>query len=124
MSEINAQLEQLREVLSDCSDGNSSLEAELESAAKHVPAYIKIVKSHIDQLATVLQSENHDNKTLESINLATPVVQLIELFDKLQEDDIHQLESLAIAAKNWQPEHYDGVSVNNEITTQEEASAS
>lgn len=100
--EIQKLLSNLKQDLAAVPEGLGCLETELESAAKHVPAYLKIVKSHIDQLKTVLELENHNHRTLESIGLATSVQQLIKLFSCLQEEDIQLLEDLAIAARNWQ----------------------
>lgn len=88
----------------DVSEGKKTLESELESAAKHIPAYIKIVKSHIEQLRSVLELENHNHRTLENAGLATPVQQLIKLFNNLRDSDIQLLEDLAHAARNWHPE--------------------
>lgn len=82
----------------------NSLEYELESAARHIPAYIKVIKSHIEQLRHVLSLENHNHRTLETAGLAAPVQQLIKLFNTLTDDDIAMLEELAHAARNWHPE--------------------
>lgn len=94
-------LQKLKKDLSEFPEGSKSMEVQLESTAKHLPAYLKIVKSHIEQLRNVLQLENHNNRTLESAGLADPVKQLIELFGKLQEGDVEMLEDLATAARNW-----------------------
>lgn len=102
-SEIKQLLSKLQEHLS-AGDTPKSLESELESAAKHIPAYIKIVKSHIDQLRNVLELENHNHRTLENAGLAAPVQQLIKLFNTLRDSDIQMLEDLAHAARNWHPE--------------------
>lgn len=102
--ELNELLHTLQQDLQAFPEGMNSLEAELESAAKHIPAYLKIVKSHIEQLRRVLELENHNHRTLESAGLAAPVQQLIKLFNTLQDDDIQLLEDLALAARNWQPE--------------------
>lgn len=105
--EIKNLLQSLQQDLSAFPAGMDSLEYELESAAKHIPAYIKIVKSHIEQLRTVLELENHNHRTLESAGLAAPVQQLIKLFNTLDDQDITLLEELASAARNWQPEFAD-----------------
>ena len=94
----------LKQALASFPAGMDCLEVQLESSAKHIPAYIKIAKSHIDQLQRVLQSPNHNHKTLESVNLARPVQQLIEIFTKLEEEDLAIIENLAISAKNWHSE--------------------
>jgi len=97
-------------------EGMNSLDVELESASKHVPAYVKIVKGHIEQLREVLQLENHNRRTLESVGLAKPVQQLMTMFQKLHDEDIQLLEELAFAARNWQPEI---VTETASITTEE-----
>lgn len=102
-AEIKQLLNKLKEHLS-ATDEQRTLEDELESAAKHIPAYIKIVKSHIEQLRTVLGLENHNHRTLENAGLAAPVQQLIKLFNTLRDSDIQMLEDLALAARNWHPE--------------------
>jgi hypothetical protein len=102
--EVQTLLQNLQTDLDAFPAGMNSLEYELESAAKHIPAYLKIVKGHIEQLRTVLELENHNHRTLENAGLATPVQQLIKLFNTLKDDDIQLLEDLAIAARNWQPE--------------------
>lgn len=97
-TELKTQLKIVQENLKN----DRTLESELESAAKHLPAYIKIVKSHIDQLRNVLELENHNHRTLENAGLAAPVQQLIKLFNTLRDSDIQLLEDLAVAARNWQ----------------------
>lgn len=101
--EMQNLLQKLQQDLAAFPAGTNSLEYELESAAKHLPAYIKIVKGHIEQLRKVLGLENHNSRTLENAGLATPVQQLIKLFNALQEDDLQLLEDLVISARNWQP---------------------
>jgi len=101
---INTLLLKLKEDLAAFPDGMNSLETELESSAKHLPAYLKIVKIHIDQLAKVLGTENHYNRKIETTPLAEPVKQLITLFRILEEQDLQILEALAKATKNWHPE--------------------
>lgn len=102
-ADIKQLLNKLQEHLASA-DEQRTLEDELESAAKHIPAYIKIVKSHIEQLRTVLGLENHNHRTLENAGLAAPVQQLIKLFNTLRDSDIQMLEDLALAARNWHPE--------------------
>lgn len=104
--EINALLQNLQKDLAAFPDGGS-LESELESAAKHIPAYIKIVKSHIEQLRKVLELENHNHRTLENAGLTPPVQQLIKLFNTLEDADITLLEELASTARNWQTDYAD-----------------
>lgn len=103
--EIKNLINKLHETLNPNASEPKSLASELESAAKHIPAYIKIIKCHIDQLRNVLELENHNHRTLESAGLALPVQQLIRIFNSLKESDIQMLEDLAHAAHNWQPEH-------------------
>lgn len=102
--ELKILLNNLQQNLSEFPEGMNSLEYELESAAKHIPAYIKVIKSHIEQLRNVLALENHNHRTLETAGLAAPVQQLIKLFKTLTDDDIIMLEELAHAARNWRPE--------------------
>lgn len=102
--EVKNLLQTLRQNLDAFPEGMKSLGYELESAAKHIPAYIKIVKSHIEQLRKVLELENHNHRTLETAGLAAPVQQLIKLFNALHDDDIQLLEDLAHVARSWHPE--------------------
>ncbi len=85
-------------------EGLGSLDHAFESAAKHMPAYLKIVKGHIDQLAKVLEMETHEHRKLENVGLAEPVTQLMQLFRDLDEEDIQMLEGLAYEARHWQME--------------------
>lgn len=100
--EISMLLERLKQDLQESPSGMNSLEAQFESAAKHIPAYLKIVKGHISQLAQVLELETHDHRNLDSVGLAVPVMQLMQLFRELDEQDIHLIESLAYEARHWQ----------------------
>jgi hypothetical protein len=84
---------------------NANLEFAFESAAKHVPVYLKIVKGHIEQLAKVLELETHNHRSLENADLAEPVHQLMQLFRELDDEDIQLLENLAIEAKTWVVAH-------------------
>jgi len=101
---INALLQKLKEDLAAFPEGMNSLASELESSSKHLPAYLKIVKTHIDQLAKVLATDNHYNRKIETTPLAEPVKQLISLFRVLEDSDLQVLEDLAKSAKNWQLE--------------------
>lgn len=107
---LDKALEQLKYDLMNFPDGNNTLALGLESAAKHIPAYLKIVKGHIDQLAKVLELENHDKRSLDNVGLAEPVIQLILLFRMLDEERdnklIELIELLAEEAKNWQNNKY------------------
>lgn len=86
-------------------NGHSALESAFESAAKHMPVYLKIIKGHIEQLAKVLKSEAHSHRNLENAGLAEPVVQLMQLFRELKEEDIQLLETLAREAQHSHHEH-------------------
>lgn len=102
--EIRGLLDRLKQGLKAEPDGAGYLDLSLESAAKHIPAYLKIVKGHIEQLAKVLELETHDHRKLENVGLAEPVTQLMLLFRDLNEQDIQLLETLAYEARNWQGE--------------------
>lgn len=93
--------ERLKQDLFSFAKENRSLEFAFESAAKHIPVYLKIVKGHIEQLAKVLQLETHQHRNLENANLAEPVKQLIQLFQELKEEDLHLLGLLALEAHSW-----------------------
>lgn len=95
-------IKNLKQNLQSDANGHRTLATEFESAAKHLPAYTKIVKIHIEQLRKVLELETHNHRTLENAGLAEPVQQLIELFSTLQDEDIQMLEDLATVAHNWQ----------------------
>ncbi len=109
-NELNNQLQKLQAYVSS---DNKTMETELEAAAKHLPAYLKIVKGHIEQLREVLKLENHNNRTLETAGLAAPVQQLIKLFGSLRDDDIQLLEDLAHSARTWQPESSEQIANNS-----------
>jgi len=103
-SELQTHLQKLKTCLTEFPDGGPGLEQELESASKHVLAYVKIVKVHIQQLAQVLDLENHNKRGIANASLAEPVQQLMELFDILQEEDVEILENLTTTARHWQEE--------------------
>jgi hypothetical protein len=94
-------LEKLKANLAECPEGHGFLDICFESAAKHIPAYLKIVKTHIDQLAKVLELEAHNHRNLESVGLAEPVIQLMQLFRELTEEDLQLIEMLAEKARHW-----------------------
>jgi len=96
-----AQLEQLKEILNEFPDGSKNLSAVFESASKHIPTYLKVVKIHLEQLERVLQLETHNNRSIANIGLAKPVTQLMQLFKELEDEDINTLENLSIEAANW-----------------------
>lgn len=99
--DIKGQLEALKKDLCSLKEGTGSLDLAFESVTKHMPVYLKIVKGHIDQLAKVLELETHNHRNLTNVGLAEPVVQLIQLFRELDEEDIQLLESLSLEARHW-----------------------
>lgn len=99
--DVKGLLDRLKQDLNSSPEGIRPLDLELESAAKHIPAYLKIVKGHIDQLAKVLELETHNHRNLESVGLAEPVTQLIQLFRELDEADLQLLEELALEARSF-----------------------
>lgn len=99
---VDMLMQKLKKDLAAFPEGMNTLDVELESSAKHLPAYLKIVKSHIDQLSNVLNMDTHNHKTLETAGLAEPVIQLIKLFRNLEAKDLQLLEELSLAARNWQ----------------------
>lgn len=99
--DINGLLEHIKQDLKTFPEGTGYLDVEFESAAKHIPAYLKIVKGHIEQLAKVLELETHNHRKIENVGLAEPVIQLIQLFRELDDEDIQLLEALSIEARHW-----------------------
>ncbi len=99
---VQALLKQLKTDLNSFPQGPISLEAALESASKHVPAYLKIVKGHIEQLERVLKLSTHAQRNLSTISLPEPVQQIMSLFQLLQPGDIESLELLAQEARHWE----------------------
>jgi hypothetical protein len=102
--EVKGMLERLKEDLNVFKEDTRALEYVFESAAKHMPVYLKIIKGHIEQLAKVLGLETHNHRNLENAGLAKPVIQLIQLFQALDDEDIHLLENLASESQNWSTE--------------------
>lgn len=97
-------LEQLKRDVMNFPENASSLEAALESTMKHLPAYLTIVKTHIEQLAKVLKLENHKQQELSEASLAEPVSQLIRIFQELKEEDFQTLEGLFFETVHWETE--------------------
>ncbi len=95
-------LEQLKRDVVAFPEETAFLQTALESTMKHLPAYLTIVKSHIEQLAKVLELENHHHQDLAKANLAEPVNQLIQLFKELGDQDFQTLENLFFATTTWQ----------------------
>ena len=92
----------IQSLLSQFSDDSNSLEIQLESTAKHLRSYLKVIKDHIPELQRVLKSENHNYKSMETIELTTPIKQLMELFETLEESDIQTIEELSTISKRWE----------------------
>jgi|GEM_PF-1055722 len=99
--ELRELMERLKENINSL-DGGNSLESQLESGSKHLPAYVKIVKDHISQLANVLKLESHNNRSIDNINLAKPVRQLMEIFKDLTHEDLNMVEQLYSSVRIWQ----------------------
>lgn len=100
--DVRILLDKLKQDLKELPEGAETLDQGLESAAKHIPAYLKIIKGHIEQLAKVLELETHDHRKLENVGLASSVIQLMQLFRELNDEDIQLLETLAYEARHWQ----------------------
>lgn len=115
-SELHQLLIQLKQGLQCFPTESNHLDLALESAAKHIPAYLKIVKGHIEQLAKVLELETHDHRKIDNVGLAEPVIQLMQLFRELDEQDLQMMETLSFEARHWQQEQ-DGAMVVEEKTT-------
>lgn len=115
--EIRKFLDALKHDLSAFPEGTGYLDLSFESAAKHIPAYLKIVKGHIEQLAKVLELETHDHRKLESVGLAEPVTQLMQLFRELKEEDIQFIENLSFEARNWQKDSQEAPHTQEELAT-------
>jgi hypothetical protein len=92
-------IENLRNQVNEEILEQASLEVALESVVKHLPVYLKVIKSHIEQLSRVLNTEQHNHKTLETADLAQPVRQLMTIFKKLSDDDLLTMEQLASLSK-------------------------
>ena len=103
-NDIQELIESLKRDIRAFKEGTRSLELAAEAASKHIPVYQRIVKSHIDQLASVLGLETHNKRNLESAGLAEPVIQLMQLFRELNEEDIEHLHELALETRNWSKE--------------------
>lgn len=99
--EVQRALKQLQQSLSEFDDERGTLSNILDSSAKHLPAYLKIVKGHLEQLARVLQLDSHQQRTLDYRELATPLQQAVQLFQHLTESDVTLLETLARQAETW-----------------------
>ena len=118
--EITLIQERVKHNLQAFHEGTRTLEFAFESAAKHMPVYLKIVKGHIEQLAKVLRLESHNQTNLDNIKLAEPVIQLIKLFREMKEADIELLETLAYESRHWAHHHRTDPSLreNTALTTE------
>ena len=99
--DLQQALVQFNATLNRAAEENRSLEAILNTASKNLPAYIKIVKGHLEQLATVLQLDSHHNQQLNYGQLPEPLQQLVQLFQHLQDDDLSHIEWLSREAQQW-----------------------
>ena len=108
-------LEQLKRDVVAFPEETAFLQTALESTMKHLPAYLTIVKSHIEQLAKVLELENHHHQELAKANLAEPVNQLIQLFKELRDQDFQTLENLFLATTTWQTDMPESVETQTEV---------
>lgn len=96
-------LNQLKQSFQSAPEDLCSLEALLETAIKHLPAYYNILRTHVAQLKTVLNTEAHRHQKLENLTLSKPIFQLIELFEEFSEQDIESIAHLADALKTFVP---------------------
>ncbi len=110
----------LKATLMSFQENNRSLEFAFESASKHIPVYLKIVKGHIEQLTQVLSLESHQSRQLSDVGLAEPVKQLISLFSQLQPQDLDLIESLALNAANWRAAATETSATEQKLTTPSE----
>jgi hypothetical protein len=119
-SHVQSLLQKLKQELQSFKGNEGYLEYVFESTAKHIPVYLKIVKGHIEQLAKVLELETHNRRDIESVNLAEPVMQLMQLFRALTSEDIELLEALAIESRYATPLPTDSTvrhTVQDEVST-------
>ena len=93
--EIKNHISEIKQLLSQLPTESNSLEVHLEYAAKHIKPYLHIIKTHIHQLEEVLKSENHNYKTLESINLSDQVKKLMSILENLEEKNVQYFEDLS-----------------------------
>jgi len=86
-SEIRTQIAQLQKGLEAFPEQQGFLDLQLETATKHLPVYLKILKGHLQQIPE------------DTGALAEPVLQLVELFQSLKDGDIQLLENLLTATR-------------------------
>lgn len=106
--DIKRLVDRLKQDLQFFKEGTGTLELAFEAATKHMPVYLKIVKGHIDQLAKVLELETHNHRHIDTVGLAEPVTQLMQLFRELDEEDIQLIEALALETRHWPNEQTTG----------------
>lgn len=82
-------------------EGMNTLNTALESAVKHLSIYLKIVKTHLEQLAKVLELKTHHHTTLDRVDFPKPLRQVMQLFQNLDLNDLAQLENLALESLSW-----------------------
>jgi hypothetical protein len=100
-ADLQQAIAQFHIIANRAAEDSRSLEAILNTAAKNLPAYIKIVKGHLEQLATVLQLDSHQNQQLNYGKLPEPLQQLVQLFQHLNDDDLAHIEWLSREAQQW-----------------------
>ena len=100
-TDLQQAVAQFNAITNRAAEDSRSLEAILNTAAKNLPAYIKIVKGHLEQLATVLQLDSHQNQQLNYGKLPEPLQQLVQLFQHLNDDDLAHIEWLSREAQQW-----------------------
>jgi hypothetical protein len=91
----------LHVMTNQAAEENRSLENILNTAAKNLPAYIKIVKGHLEQLATVLLLDSNQSQKINYQPLPKSLQQLVQLFRHLNEDDLAHIEWLSKEAQQW-----------------------
>lgn len=100
-ADLQQAVAELNTTAAKATQDSRSLEAILNTATKNLPAYIKIVKGHLEQLAAVLQLDSHQNQKLNYGQLPEPLQQLVQLFQHLNDDDLAHMEWLSREAQQW-----------------------
>lgn len=99
--DLNKALQQIQETLSQFGDENNHLGVILDSTAKHLGAYLRVIKNHLNQLHQVLQLDSHQNRSLDYGELPAPLQQLIQIFQHIEHSDTSMIESLAQETQHW-----------------------
>ncbi|MEY3182912.1 MAG: hypothetical protein RLZ35_897 [Pseudomonadota bacterium] len=99
--DLDQALRAFHAVAKEVPEANRTLEAILNTASKNLPAYLKIVKGHLEQLATVLRLDSHQNQQLNYTQLPQPLQQLVHLFQHLDEEDLSHIEWLSRETQSW-----------------------